>query len=322
MNWLKENPFVSGLLFVTVAGCGALGFFLSGLIASHSQASTDYAAAVQELQGLQNRVPFPSAENLKKATEARDAYRKEIDAFRATLASMQVPLDPAVTPQQFQDNLRTAVNEITATAQAAKVKLPENFQLGFDGYLSSPPAQSAAPALQRQLDLVRRVVADLIGPKPENPGIRSLDTLARQPLPEEGGAASAADPKGAKPKDAKDQGPALPAKYPFTVAFSTEQSKLRIALNALVKSKPFLILRSLSLANSSPEAPKVASDPKAEAPSPSVADLFASADTPAAKTAAKEKLNVILGRELVKATAKIEMVDFRFPPPAQAAPKK
>lgn len=316
MNWLKENPFVSGLAFVTVVACGALGFFLSGLVGSFNEASTGYASAVQELQGLQNRVPFPDAGNLKKAQESLGAYRSEIDAFRSSLASMQVAINPAVTPQEFQDNLRASVNEVSASAQTAKVKLPDNFYLGFDRYRDTPPAQGAAPALQRQLDVVKRIVVDLVGPKPENPGIRSLDGLVRQELPEESGApaGSAPDAKGGKGKEA---GPSIsaPAKYPFVVSFTTEQGKLRVALNSIVRSNPFLILRTLSIVNTSPEGPKVAAEQKPEAPaSQNIADIFSAAGNSGNKAPSKEKLNVILGRELVKTTAKIEMVDFRFPP--------
>lgn len=323
MNWLKENPFLSGIIGVAVVGVAGLGFFVSGAMSNATAVADAYLQAVQKLQTLQNRSPFPDEANLAKATELRDAYRERLDGLKKQLGALQIAVDPAVTPQQFQDDLRVAVNEITSRAEAAKVSLPDNFYLGFDPYRDSLPQPAAAPALARQLEFISGVVGGLIGANVENPGIRSIESIDRPRLAEENPQAApapAAAPGGPPKPGAPAAKPAGPLKIPFSIGFTAEQGKLRIAFNNLLNSKFFTIVRSLAVENSNQEGPPVAAEqPAGSAPAANAADIFnLSALSP--DSTDKASLNVILGREVVKVNALIEMVDFQFP--AEEATKK
>lgn len=303
MNWLKDNPFVAGLVAVVLVGGGVLGFFLSGMMSSFTDTQATYAQAVQKLHGLQNRVPFPDEGNLKKAADLRDAYRSNLDSLIARLSALQTPEVEGVTPQQFQDDLRAAVNDLTKRAEDAKVELPEGFYLGFDEYRAAPPLEKAVPALARQLRQLTMVVGDLIGQNPENPVTRSIDSFSRDILPEERGAV-------AEPPARRGNAPATTAssmvKMPFSVSFSAEQGKFRIALNTLLKFPQFLIIRSILVENSNPVGPPIVGS-ETPADGSSTSALFLGANE------SPNTLNVLLGRELVKVQLRLELVDFNFP---------
>lgn len=293
MNWLKENPFLSGLAAVTVAGTGALVFLLMQASTQYQETADAYNQAVQKLHTLQNRIPFPNAENLKKTKELEDEYRQGLNALSAQLAKMETPINPDVKPQQFQDDLRSAVNSIAEKAAAAGVTLPKDFYLGFDQYKDSPPSPQATPALDRQLRVINQIVSNLIGFK-----IQSIDSLERLPLKEESNAPAAPAGKG----DAK---PASLVRLPFNIVFTAEQPKFRVAFNSLMNSDQFLIVRAMNVQNSSPAGPPVVQAEKSGAgAAPGAAD--------------NNDLNVILGREMIKVAMRIEIIDF----PAVAEPQK
>jgi hypothetical protein len=299
MNVLRENPFLAGLALVVVGGCAVMGFFLAKAVGTFNETMLEYDQAVQRLHGLQNRVPFPDEANVAKAAALRDAFAASLHALRDQFAALQKPLDASTTPQEFQDNLRATVNSLEERARAAKVPLPDNFYLGFDQYRTSLPSETAAPHLARQLDFIAGIVGDLIGANPESPGVRSIDELVRTTLPVEESRAEQATP------------PTGPSKSPFTISFTAEQGKFRIALNALLKADQFLIIRALHVENSNPQGP-----PVSRAPEASVDALFGAEAVNDQGRETGNTLNVLLGRELVKVQMRIEMVDFHFPAPA------
>ncbi|MEI6033796.1 MAG: Amuc_1100 family pilus-like protein [Verrucomicrobiae bacterium] len=315
MNWFKENPFVAALAVVTLAGAGALGYLISEAAISYSASSAAYAEAVGKLHALQEKTPFPSKENLNTIQDGLDSYSERIQQLQSQLAIMEEPLDPSVTPQLFQDKLRKAVNAIRLDADALGIKLPENFYFGFDQYQSQVPSEKAAPVLDRQLKVIQSVVSLLVptkegkdgqeskGGKEDNksrlaPKVRSIDAIVRTPLPEEGAQASA-------PPKKQDASLLVITRFPFDISFTAEQLKFRAVFNALLGSGPFLIIRSVSIQNTSPQAPaKAAGDPVAKPANP-----FASAGD----KGEKKSLQVILGREFVKSTLRLEMLDFAEP---------
>lgn len=296
MKWLQDNPFLAGLSAVTLIGAGILGFLLSQALTQYQEASDGYTQAVQKLHTLQNRVPFPNNENLEKNKAVADQYKNDLASLRAKLSAMVPPINPAIKPQQFQDDLRAAVNETVDKATQAGVTLPKDFYLGFGQYANSLPSEQAAPALARQLGLIKDLVQRLIAFK-----IQSLDFLERSPLPQESTAAAAAPKAGAPAK--------VLERFPFDIAFTAEQSKFRVALNSLLGSDQFLIIRALNVQNSSTTAPAIATE-----------SAESNAGSPQAAPAAgggQQNLNVILGRELVQVAARIEMIEFTEAPEAK-----
>lgn len=296
MNWLKENPFISGLIAVTVVATGALVFMLTQSMTRFQETSDAYTAAVQKLHTLQNRSPFPNAENLEKTKQLEAQYKDALKDLRQQLQKMEIPIVPDVSPQGFQDDLRTAVNRAAERAAAAGVTLPKDFYLGFSQYKDSPPTATAAPALARQLKVIDKLVTDLIDFK-----VQSIDYLDRLPLPEEGGAQAASPAPGGQQKEKKSLGV---QRFPVNLGFTAEQGKFRVAFNSLLNADQFFIVRALNIQNTAPVGPPVAQADK----------------TGAAALAGDSKagnLNVILGRESVKVSMRLEMIAFAEPAEAK-----
>ena len=295
MNWFKDNPFLAGIVAVCLVGSGVLGYLIVDAASAYTASSEAYTAAVAKLHTLQNKVPFPSDANLKGIKSALADYSSHIGSLRSQLAKMEVPLDEKVTPQQFQDGLRTAVNDIRIKAEANGVKLPTNFYFGFDQYQTQVPSEQAAPFLHRQFQVIQALVVRLVDFK-----VASIDGVTRTPLPQE----SAAPGGGAKKPDAAE--PVL-SRFPFDISFTAEQGKFRVAFNSLLGSDQFLIVRSLTIQNSNSQAPaKKGSDATAAPSNP----LAAAAGLPGKE---QSSLQVILGREVLKVTLRLEMLDFAEP---------
>lgn len=315
MNWFKENPFLAGLIVATLAAAGVLGYLISQSVSAYSTSSESYTAAVAKLHSLQEKVPFPSEENLKAVKAGIDNYAARIQAFQSQLAKMKVPLDEKITPQQFQDGLRAAVNDIRAKAEAGGIGLPANFYFGFDQYQAQVPTEQAAPALYRQFRVIQTIITRLVDFK-----VASVDSVVRPPLPEEGGTvAQPAQPAAQKKPDAEKSEAKEPVlkRFPFDIAFTAEQGKFRVAFNSLLGSDQFLIVRSIEIQNTNPKAPSKNTGGTGSQPA---SNPFAAASEGGAAHGGGEKksLQVILGRELLKATLHLDMLDFAEP----AAPKK
>jgi hypothetical protein len=292
MNWFRENPFVSGLAIFVVVASGALIFLTTRTMSEYSEISDQYTQAVQKLHGLQNRSPFPNAENLAKSKALEAEYKAELTALQEQLAKLEPPVNPDIKPQQFQDDLRAAVNDVMKKAAEKQVTLPRDFYLGFSQYVNSLPNDKAAPLLARQLTVIKEIVDNLI-----DVGVQSIDGLTRRPLPEEQPSAAQAQRK-----------PAIVERFPFDIAFTTDQSKFRIVFNGIQKSNRFLIIRALNLSNTSQDGPPVVQDN-------AQTSVTATASLAGTGVEGSKELNVILGRELVKVSLRLEMIAFNFPKP-------
>ncbi len=309
MKWLQENPFLAGITAFTIVGAGVFAFLLSQALTRSQEATDGYNQAITKLHSLQERVPYPSVENLEKSKAQTAQYREQLLAIRKKLSSMEAPLDMAVGPQRFQDDLRASVNEVAEKAKEAGVGLPADFYLGFSQYANSLPSEQAAPYLARQLTVIKQLVLRLIDFR-----VQSIDALTRAALVQEGNAA--ANPQPAQQANGQKKGgnaSATPGKVleraPFDISFTAEQSKFRVAFNSILSDNQFLIIRSVNVENTNQAGPPVA---QAEA-------TPATAYTAPAAENAKKDLNVVLGRELVRVALHLEMIDFTDPTPEGAS---
>ncbi|MFA7342716.1 MAG: Amuc_1100 family pilus-like protein [Terrimicrobiaceae bacterium] len=291
MNWFKDNPFLAGIVAACIVGSGVFGYLIIQSASAYSASSEAYSASVAKLHALQNKVPFPDDANLKAIRAGLESYSSQIQGLRSRLAKMEIPLDEKFTPQQFQDGLRTAVNDIRVKAEANGVKLPANFYFGFDQYQTQVPTEQAAPFLNRQFQVIQSLVVRLVDYK-----VASVDGITRVPLPQESVSAGKNKPE--------SPGPVL-SRFPFDILFTAEQPKFRVAFNSLLGSDQFLIVRSVSIQNSNPQAPAKKSAEPSNLPNPSSPAGASGKDQP--------ELKVIFGRELLKVSLRLEMLDFSEP---------
>ena len=292
MNGTKLSPFVAILVALVVLVGGGLGFLGFQAYTNYDQVSVEYEARVARLHTLQNRVPFPSQQNLQAITEASAEFKGVFDNLLEKASALNPTLEE-ISPQAFQDRLRAVVSEVQAAATEATVMIPEDFYMGFDQYERSLPSERAAAALARQLASLQFVVQKLI-----NLRVTSIDSIQRSPLPEE----SAATPE-------SEVVPVVQS-IPFQIAFTAEQGRLRQILNAVVAADRFFIVRAISVANSAPAGPPRNPDPGvAVAPVADLApDIFGTTDQSGATEPDLPGLNVLVGRETLSVAANLELI--------------
>ncbi len=161
MNWFRENPFWSA--FIAIAG-GAL-LLAAGLVwwtkGSYEDAMAKYRESAAEQTRLESGNPYPSSANVGKMKTYLDNYKATLDKLKAELKTRMLTEAP-LAPNEFQTRLRQAIIHTAENARNNRVKLPANFFLGFDEFVSSLPSSEDAPALGQELSQVQLLLNTII----------------------------------------------------------------------------------------------------------------------------------------------------------------
>jgi len=294
MNWFKQNPIALVLLLVAVIGTGATSYLAVDAQTRRDEAQANLDSQLQKLKQFQNQKPFPTEQSLKAIKESLEEYRSELGKYRTALASMEATLAP-INPQEFQDDLRTAVDELRKTAIEKSVTLPDNFFYGFDEYQAAPPSQQEVGELNREFGIMRRIADELVGLK-----ISSIGSLKRQEIVAQLPATTPAQP--AKPGATPESKPPAISTKTFTITFTAPQEKLLTAFNMIQDADEFLLIRSLTLDNTSPQPPLRTQ--------PGEASISPGLPVSGASEKSADTIQAILGRESVTASLTIEILDF------------
>lgn len=281
MNWISRNPFNAALLAITAIVFGVGGWFVYAEMERAAAAQEAFDGQVSRFSQLTGNAPFPDASNI-------EAVRHEVEEARKILAELSeglVPQTASPSAKSFQDELAGLVKQLEQEATANSVKLPENFYLGFEKYRTQLPQDAIRGKLQAQLQSINAVVQTLIASK-----ITRIESLTRSPvpgeLPEAGktDAAAEADAEGSDPMEI----------VPFQVAFEADQPSFRLAFNRVSDLVPPVLVHSVSIRNSSPQAPEKAA---AGAAAATPADGAVQAPPPAGEIKpilGSETLNVVM----------------------------
>ncbi|HEY5035539.1 MAG TPA: Amuc_1100 family pilus-like protein [Chthoniobacterales bacterium] len=304
MNWWRQNKFLGGFLALfAIAAILALWFLLHEKGSADDQ-QTRLDSTVAELNRLRSSRPFPNGENLRKTRALTDRYRDSLGELEAELKARTLPVRP-LQPNEFQAQLRQAVNAVVEKAGASKVQLPPNFYLGFDEYSTSLPDSAAAPLLGQELSAIELLVTRIV-----DAHVDAITTFARAPLPEEKPAPSATPSpprRGARRKPAPEKPPVTIAAHAVEISFTASPAAARKALNQIATAKEQLfIIRTLNVKNPADKGPKRGGVPQA-APSP-VAPAANPANT-------GSTVSFIVGTEHINVTARIDIVNLA--PPAK-----
>ena len=306
MNWFQQNRFLGSFLVAFGLATLLSLFFLFHEKSRANQAHSRLEERANELTRLRRGMPFPNAENLSKTRTQTEAYRASLLALEEELKSRMYPQLP-LQPNEFQAQLRLAVNSVSDRAAANKVQLPANFNLGFDPYATSLPNSGAAPRLGRQLRAIEWMVNTLI-----DAHIDALTSLVRPPLPEEK-AAPTPPPRPTHAPAARTVKPARPTEKivdssSVELAFSSSPAGARRFLNQTAAAKDqFYVIRTLVIKNQVDKGPKRGG---AEAAAPILTPPTAGARPGRSKEPA---ITFIVGAEHLDVAARIEITRFNFP---------
>ena len=305
MNWFRENRFLGAFLIAFVLCLAGSVWLLLSAKSDWDEASTRFNQTAAELNRLERLAPYPSAENVRKMKAYGEDYATALAKLKDELKMRGGPVAP-MAPNEFQSQLRVAMTAVSEKARANKVKLPDNFFLGFDEFASALPKTEAAPLLGQELAQVEWLLNLFIDAR-----IDSLTSFRRAPLADEHAASSALP----TPKSGPGRTPATASKLiernVVEATFVSTPAAARKVLNQIAgANQQFFIIRLLHVRNEKEKGPlrEVAADANAvNAPA-------APANSPTAKPSPTPgaALNFIVGNERIETSAKIEIVRFVF----------
>jgi hypothetical protein len=257
-------------------------YFLFTTKSNYEEVSARFRETAAERNRLEHLDPFPSDANYRKLKAYVDHYGGGLAKFKEEMKGHSLPVVP-LAPNEFQSRLRQAMIASTEKARASKVKLPDNFHLGFDEFTAALPNNEVAPLLGQELAQVELLVNILIDAR-----IDSLSGLRRVRSPQERDKTSTAQPKAIE-------------RNIVELTFVAAPSAARKILNEIASANQQLyIIRTLHLRNEKEKGP-------AREQSESAAETAAT--TPPSGNAA---LNFIVGNEHIETSVRIEMLRFAF----------
>jgi len=293
MNKIKQNPLALALLALAVLGTAAASYLALDAAAKRDEALVNLDTQRKKIEQFHRQKP--TEKKLAAIKKTSEDYRSEIQGYRKALASME-EATTAINPQEFQDDVRKAADELRKKALEKKVTLPDGFFFGFDQYQAAPPPQQDVAELNREFQVVRRLVDGLVDLK-----IGAIGALKRQDMLPSTPQAPPPQPAKNVPASEQDAPPVISAKN-FSITFTAPQDKFFAAFNLIQSAKEFLLIRSLLLENTNPNPPaRIQPGQSPSAPA---------APGPAGTTASAGTIQAVLGRESVIATLAVEILDF------------
>ena len=286
MNWYRENRWLGNFLIGFGLALLVGLWFLFHAKGAFADAMTEFNAAATERSRLEHLNPFPNEENFKKTQAAFENYGASLNKIKEELKAQVLPASP-MQPNEFQTHLRQAIVNVTEKARPNRVKLPENFHLGFDEFVNALPGTTEAPLLGEELQQLELLIGILIDAK-----VDSITALKRVVSPPATAPAAPSPP----PKTAT-AGPTVVERVTVDLTFAASPSSLRKTLNQIAASeRQFFVVRTFYVHNEQAKAPS----------------REQSAASAATATTAPNALKFIVGSEHVDTTLTVELVRFAF----------
>jgi hypothetical protein len=289
MNWFQENRWLGR--FVMVFGAATLLSLILLWLAHRSavEAKARFDEASAERSRLERLDPFPSEANFRKMKVHLENYATSLEKFKEEIKKHVLP-ETALAPNEFQSRLRQAMLAVADKARNNKVRLPENFALGFEEFTSALPNTNAAPLLGQQLSQAELLMSILIEAR-----VDAVTGFKRGALPPETATATTRKPP-AKPAT----GPKMVERAIVDLTFASSPSVARKVLNQIASSnQQVYVIRTLYVHNEKEKGP-----PREQ--------TAAAAATASAKTPGAGSLNFIVGNEHIETSARVELVRFNF----------
>lgn len=297
MNWFRANRWLGTFLIVFGVCAFAALYFLFTAKTAFEAATTQLNEAINDRTRLERLKPFPNEANYQKMKQGIASYGEALNKLKQELKAQVVPVSP-LAPNEFQSHLRQAMTETADRARTNKVKLPDNFHLGFDEYTTALPNTAAAPLLGQELTQILLLVTTLA-----NARVDAIIAFKRMPLPEESLASTTPTPA-LRRQGVPSGGMKMLRGATVEIAFTSSPSAGRKVLNEIASSnRQFFIIRTLHVRNQQEKGPPRESGLSGAAATPPA--VGASSSVPAA-------LKFIVGNEHIETTAQIEIVGFTF----------
>lgn len=339
MNLRKHAVLLTGgviALALTLAGAYFLLHYRSGYVKVQEELATVGARMDQ----LSRRNPFPSEENVGRATESLTAMERKYEEVLTALSKDSQP-GPDMEPAQFAGYGRRLMEKLTSLARTNSVTVPDNFMYGFNRYARGAiPAKEDLPRLVRQIGSVTRVIEAVFSAQ-----VREIRSVERHVFEDEvkaetaPAAAAAVDPlavltRRARPAVTGDvEMPSAEAAAGYRespdglfyrerviLTFIADEKQLWSTLNALARLPMISSVAWLEVTNSSPKPTAV--DPKKAAEGmPATPVRGAEAATRAPGAGEIDEIIVAGNVEELKVRMAVDYFHFRTGVPGSAKEK-
>ncbi len=298
MNWFRENRWLG--TFLIVCGVSALLalYLLFKAKSNFEEAFGHFNDAATERNRLQHLDPFPNEANYQQLKVHFENYNAALNKLKDELKAQMRPIDP-LAPNEFQSRLRQAITAVSEKARGNKVKLPDNFHVGFDEFTAALPSTASAPLLGQELAQAEVLMNILIDAR-----VDAVTGFQRTSLPAETTAATT--PAARKPAGTAITNPKVIERNIVDLSFVAAPSAARKVLNEIGGStQQFFIIRTLHVRNEQEKGPAREQNASSGA-APSGAAATATTATPTGA------IKFIVGNEHIQIGARIEMVRFIF----------
>ena len=262
-----------------------------------------YNASVVSLHQLESSDPYPSAANVRDMKTHLENYRTSLNNLKTELAQRVLPVT-TLPPNEFQMHLRESLTAVVANARIHGVKLPENFHLAFNEFVSALPSTVDAPKFGQELAQIQLLLNIIIEAR-----VDSIRMFRR--VPKEASAAALAPSPGAQRSGATGTTPKPFERNTVEFAISGPPIAVRRVINEIASAhEQFFIMRSLHVKNQKDKGPLRETTPE-NPPNPTPAPAVTTGRTqPSASPAPVAALNFIVGNEHLDMAARVEMVNL------------
>jgi len=289
MNWYNENRWLGNFLIAIALSIVLALWVLFRAKNAFADASTEFNQVATECSRLEHLNPFPNEDNFRKTEAALENYGASLSKIKEELQKDVVPATP-LAPNEFQSRLRQMILHTTERARANRVKLPDNFYLGFDEYTAAlPRSDEEAKQLGQELGQIEMLTNILIDAR-----IGAITALKRPSL--------SAEPR-SSPAPQKPAAAVAPVveRAIIDLTFSASPSATGQVLNQIASSEhQFFIVRVLNVRNEQQKGPSREAAGKTAGTTTATAGSSPSA------------IKFIVGNEHVETSAKVELVRFAF----------
>jgi hypothetical protein len=297
MNWFRENRWLGTFLIVCAISALLALYLLFKAKGNFEDASAQFNDAATERNRLEHLDPFPNEANYQQLKVHFENYNAALNRLKDELKTQMRPVEP-LAPNEFQSRLRQAITAVTEKARGNRVKLPDNFHVGFDEFTVALPSTVSAPLLGQELAEAEELMNILIDAR-----VDAVTGFQRTSLPP--GTTAAASPAARKPAGAAN--PNVIERNVVDLSFVGAPSAVRKVLNEIGgSSQQFFIIRALHVRNEQEKGPAREQSASAGATGGRAAETAATTGT------ATGAIKFIVGNEHIQISARVEMVRFAF----------
>ncbi len=273
---------IAGLVILTALA--AIGVKLSVAMRRYAAEKGEIQSVLNRKQQLDRRVPYPSAENVRRAEEnykdLLDAYNELNERLRARQIEPQ-----AMQAADFMPLLERSLGSLRSRLAAAQVEYPPRFAFGFERYAGGKlPAAHDIPRLVQQLKIIEALCQALA-----QSGAAELISFSREEFENALAAPGASrSPSAAGPEE-------LYTTMHFKLAVKAGEASVIDLLNRLARLPVFTVVTSVDLVNTR-SGPREGAG-RGGAPA-------------AAAPAGQRKRPIILGNELLEMRLELDVYQF------------